>query len=71
SKGYIDYRSGMCLEIEEVDVSIHWTISDLGEDRESGLSDCVSAVVVEPTRCISCVPVEEVYSGLVTRDRDG
>ncbi|MCI59880.1 hypothetical protein A2U01_0081135, partial [Trifolium medium] len=65
-----DYRSGTCLEVEEVDVSIHWTVSNFGKDRESGLSDCVAAVV-EPTRCISCVPIEEVCGGPVTRDRIG
>ncbi|MCI72172.1 hypothetical protein A2U01_0093435, partial [Trifolium medium] len=59
------------IEIEEVNISIHWTISDLGKDMESSLSDCVAAVIVEPTRCVPCVPIEEVCSGPITCDRIG
>ncbi|MCI58240.1 hypothetical protein A2U01_0079494, partial [Trifolium medium] len=63
--------SGACIEIEEVDIPIHRTISDFGKDREGSVSNCVATVIVKSTRCIPCVPVEEICSGPVACYRDG
>ncbi|MCI85618.1 hypothetical protein A2U01_0106897, partial [Trifolium medium] len=46
---HIDYGNWACFEIEEVGIKVYWSVSDFEKNREGGVSDCVTSVVVEST----------------------